>query len=151
MLSAAIVTAGFFVGITPTAETPLRSIPRPLGLFYGFLSSCSIAIHAVLIKSSLPHVHGSVTQLAYWSNISSASVLALVTLLNGEVRTLAGLIKSGTWDSGVFLWGNLVTGLFGFLISIAGILSVKITSPVTHMFSSVCPFFPSPSTQSGRC
>jgi len=32
--------------------------------------------------------------------------------------------------------GILITGVFGFLISIAGILSVKTTSPVTHMFSS---------------
>jgi len=36
----------------------------------------------------------------------------------------------------VFFWGSLVTGFFGFLISVAAILSVKVTSPVTHMFSS---------------
>ena len=45
--------------------------------------------------------------------------------------------QSGTWDWSTFAWGNLVTGVVGFMISIAGILSVKVTSPVTHMFSSV--------------
>jgi len=29
-----------------------------------------------------------------------------------------------------------VTGLFGFLLCVAGLLSIKITSPITHMFSS---------------
>jgi hypothetical protein len=39
----------------------------------------------------------------------------------------------------VFIWGSLVTGFFGFLLCIAGLLSIKVTSPVTHMFSSVRP------------
>lgn len=30
-----------------------------------------------------------------------------------------------------------MTGVFGFLLCIAGLLSIKVTSPVTHMVSSV--------------
>lgn len=36
---AAIVTAGFFAGVSPSAELPAKAIPTPLALFYGLLSS----------------------------------------------------------------------------------------------------------------
>jgi len=136
---ATIVTFGFFIGTSFSANLPDRSVPTPLALFYGFLSSLSIALHAVLVKSSLPHVGGSSTMLSYWSNAGSAVLLGLLALLNGEVWSFWLMINNQggiVWDWGTFLWGNLVTGVFGFLISIAGILSVKVTSPVTHMFSS---------------
>lgn len=41
------------------------------------------------------------------------------------------------WDWTVFAWGTLITGFFGFLLCVAGLLSIKITSPITHMFSGV--------------
>jgi hypothetical protein len=44
----------------------------------------------------------------------------------------------------VFIWGSLVTGFFGFLLCVAGLLSIKVTSPVTHMFSSVRPVHHAP-------
>ncbi|KAF8522548.1 hypothetical protein JB92DRAFT_2706362 [Gautieria morchelliformis] len=133
---AAIVTAGFFVGVSPSADLPVRAVPTPLGLFYGFLSSLSIAVHAVLIKASLPHVSNSSTQLAYWSNLGTAVLLAITATLKGEASEFVLMTQSGQWEWGVFAWGNLVAGVVGFMISIAGILSVKVTSPVTHMFSS---------------
>jgi GDP-fucose transporter C1 len=134
---AAIVTFGFFLGVTRSANLPARAVPRPLALFYGFLSSLAIATHAVLIKSSLPYVDGSSTKLCYWQNIGAGVILGVVTVLKGEARDFLGMARSGTWDWSTFAWGNFVTGVFGFLISVAGILSVKVTSPVTHMFSSV--------------
>jgi GDP-fucose transporter C1 len=134
IVAASIVTVGFFVGVSPFN---LRTMHRPMGLVYGLLSSLSIAVHAVVLKGSLPVVGGSVTQLSYWSNFSTALALGALVLINGEAVKFVSLLGSGTWDWRVFLWGNLVTGIFGFLISIAGILSVKVTSPVTHMFSSV--------------
>ena len=36
---AAIVTAGFFVGVSPSQELPVRAVPTSIALFYGFLSS----------------------------------------------------------------------------------------------------------------
>ncbi|KAG6907610.1 hypothetical protein DXG01_008228 [Tephrocybe rancida] len=133
---AAVVTLGFFLGISFSEGLPAQAVPAPLALFYGFLSSLAIALHAVLVKSSLPHVGGSSTMLSYWSNLGSAVLLGLLALLKGEIFEFWGMINSGSWDWSTFLWGNLVTGVFGFLISIAGILSVKVTSPTTHMFSS---------------
>jgi len=136
---AAIVTGGFLTGTSFSQNLPEQSIPTPLALIYGFLSSLSIALHAVLVKSSLPHVGGSSTMLSYWSNFGSAVLLGLLALLNGEIWSFWLMINRDggkLWDWNTFLWGNLVTGVFGFLISVAGILSVKVTSPVTHMFSS---------------
>ncbi|KAF8065213.1 hypothetical protein FPV67DRAFT_1653962 [Lyophyllum atratum] len=133
---AAVVTLGFFLGISFSDGLPAQAVPAPLALFYGFLSSLAIALHAVLVKSSLPHVGGSSTMLSYWSNLGSAVLLGVLAILKGEVWEFYTMVNGGNWDWSTFLWGNLVTGVFGFLISIAGILSVKVTSPVTHMFSS---------------
>jgi GDP-fucose transporter C1 len=35
-----------------------------------------------------------------------------------------------------FLWGSIITGVIGFLMSIASLMSIKVTSPITHMVSS---------------
>ncbi|KAH9475580.1 GDP-fucose transporter 1 [Psilocybe cubensis] len=133
---ACIVTGGFLVGVSFEKGLPSQAVPGPLALFYGFLSSLSIAMHAVLIKSSLPHVNGSATKLSYWSNLGTAVLLSFTALINGEVLSFLQMTQDSNWDWTTFAWGNIVTGVFGFLISIAGILSVKITSPITHMFSS---------------
>jgi len=123
---ASIVTFGFFLGISFESDLPARAIPKPLGLFYGFLSSLSIAFHAVLVKTSLPYVNGSSTMLSYWSNLGSAVMLGMLSLLKGEVLEFMDMTSRSDWDWQTFAWGNLVTGIFGFLISIAGILSVKV-------------------------
>jgi GDP-fucose transporter C1 len=136
---AAIVTMGFMIGVSFSSGLPAVSVATPLALFYGFLSSLSIALHAVLLKSSLPAVNGSSTVMSYWTNAGAGILLGLIALLNGEVKSFYLMVNNQsdiTWDWGTFLWGNVVTGVFGFLISVAGILSVKVTSPVTHMFSS---------------
>lgn len=80
---------------------------------------------------------GSPTQLSYWSNLGAAVILGATAILKGEASEFLLMASSGVWDWSVFAWGNLVTGIVGFMISVAGILSVKVTSPVTHMFSSV--------------
>jgi len=133
---ASVVTIGFFLGTSFSQDLPARAILPPLALFYGFLSSLAIACHAVLVKSSLSYVNGSPTMLSYWANLGSAVLLGSLAVFKGEVSEFVQMVNGGGWDWTTFAWGNLITGVFGFLISIAGILSVKVTSPVTHMFSS---------------
>lgn len=140
LAAAAVVTVGFFLGIAPTAAQPLKSTPPVVSLFYGFLSSLFIAVHAVLIKSALPHCNNSTIQLSWWSNAGAAVFLAPAIILNGEHLTFYTLYTSATWDINRFVWGTAITGFVGFLLSVAGLLSVKVTSPITHMFSSVCIF-----------
>ncbi|EIM92216.1 uncharacterized protein STEHIDRAFT_89058 [Stereum hirsutum FP-91666 SS1] len=134
--AAALVTVGFFVGVAPQSGLPTSAVPSTLSLFYGVLSSLFIAIHAVLIKASLPYCNHSTIQLAYWTNLGSAALLAPFMLFNGEIMNVMQLASTPEWNGTVFMWGSLVTGVFGFLLCVAGLLSIKITSPVTHMFSS---------------
>jgi len=71
-------------------------------------------------------------------------------LLNGEVYIFINkiVLASAASDAGsneiyersversTFFVGSLVTGCFGFLLGLAGLLSIKVTSPVSHMVSS---------------
>jgi len=136
LLAAGIVTVGFMLGVAPTSGLPTSAIPSTLSLFYGVLSSLFIAFHAVLIKSSLPHCNDSTIELAWWTNVGSAIFVLPFVFLLGEPWKLLDMYFSGTWDWRVFAWGTLVTGIFGFLLCVAGLLSIKVTSPITHMFSS---------------
>jgi GDP-fucose transporter C1 len=138
LLAAAVVTFGFMLGVAPSSNVllPASSVPSPLSLFYGVLSSVFIALHAVLIKKSLPYCNNSTIELAWWTNAGSAAMVFPFVLLNGELSTLRILSQSDEWKWSVFLWGTVITGLFGFLLCVAGLLSIKVTSPITHMFSS---------------
>ncbi|KAI0275008.1 hypothetical protein BC834DRAFT_850672 [Gloeopeniophorella convolvens] len=136
IVAATIVTIGFFIGVAPEGSLPVSSIPSTTSLFYGVFSSLSIAIHSVLVKSSLPHCNNSTIQLAYWTNAGSAILIAPFVLLHGEPAKVLGMSADSGLNLSVFLWGSLVTGFFGFLLCVAGLLSIKVTSPVTHMFSS---------------
>lgn len=139
ILAAILVTVGFFLGVSPSSLASARqwSNPSQLAIFYGVLSSLFIAVHSVLIKVSLPHAGNSTIQLAYWQNLGSALFLAPVILLQGENLKLIELSRSSDWNWEVFVWGSIITGVFGFLLCVAGLLSIKVTSPITHMFSSV--------------
>ncbi|KAG9019269.1 hypothetical protein FRB90_004538 [Tulasnella sp. 427] len=164
LAAAASVTVGFFLGIITTpavpsaAGTASQSGSGSIALIWGAISSLMTAVHAVLIKRSLPYVDNSAIQLAYWTNATAALILLPFVFFNGEVATVwAGLgygqfsdpIAVGVghpdvvsispqWDWKTFVGGCLVTGLVGFMLCVAGLLSIKITSPVTHMFSSAC-------------
>jgi len=93
------------------------------------------AIHAVLVKSAHEIVgDNSVIKLTYWSNLLSALLLVPCIFANGE---LSPLLFSKDRDWTVFITGSAVTGVCGFLLCMAGLLSIKVTSPITHMFSSV--------------
>lgn len=137
IIAAGIVTVGFLTGVSPNKDVPVASAPSIVSIIYGLLSSLFIAVHAVLIKASLPHCNNSTIELAYWTNLGSAVIVAPFILLNGEIGTLADLYSSAEWDSRTFVYGSVITGVFGFLLCVAGLLSIKITSPITHMFSSV--------------
>ena len=137
LLAAATVTLGFMLGVAPSSSLPATAIPSTLSLFYGVLSSLFIAFHAVLIKNSLPYCNNSTIELAWWTNAGSAIMIFPFVILHGELSSLYVLAQSDAWNWTVFLWGSIVTGVFGFLLCVAGLLSIKVTSPITHMFSSV--------------
>ncbi|KAJ6503383.1 hypothetical protein C8R47DRAFT_200947 [Mycena vitilis] len=136
MIASAVVTGGFFLGVAPSSNVPLAAAPSLTSLAYGVLSSVFIAVHAVLIKMSLPYCNNSSITLAWYTNFGSAVLLLPFVLLCAEPSLFRGMMTDPQWDATVFVWGTCVTGFFGFLLCIAGLLSIRVTSPITHMFSS---------------
>ncbi|TPX31341.1 hypothetical protein SmJEL517_g05300 [Synchytrium microbalum] len=161
ILTCGIVCAGFLTG---TLDRSPGAVSLS-GIIWGLASSVTTAFHSIVIKSSLDVVKGSTMDLVWYNNILSAVGLIPIVVLGGEVPTLYGLVadaSAGSWGIGglgdadgdtvgtiptvqkslstqgiqVLLWGGFITGIFGFLINIAGFLQIKVTSPVTHMISS---------------
>lgn len=131
-----IITVGFFVGVF--LDDPSMSKARNagiVGIIFGVISSFSTAVHAIVIKKSFAVVDGSAATLAWYSNFLSTVAIAPLIVIMGEVPEIVKLsaepLALRTFGIGVGL-----TGVFGFLISVAGLLSIKVTSPVTHMVSS---------------
>ncbi|KAJ7025562.1 hypothetical protein C8F04DRAFT_1299696 [Mycena alexandri] len=145
IISALIVTSGFFVGVAPSFmayyyksiaanadSTPL------LALLYGLISCIVLSLHAVLSKvvtSSLKHV--SVVALCYWGNLGMSIFLIPFVFFNGELVVLQRRWASPEDEWTTFVVGSAITGIFGFLLGIANVLSIKVTSPISHMFSAV--------------
>ncbi|KAJ7061982.1 hypothetical protein C8F01DRAFT_1136025 [Mycena amicta] len=143
VLASLVVTFGFLIGSAPTlyrstAKSPTGHISHEsaLGLLYGSISSLVLSIHAVLKKPALGHVGQSVITLSYCGNLFMATVLIPCLVLNGELAIIHHKFHDPKTDWMPFLVGGLVTGVFGFLLGISHSLSIKVTSPVTHMFSS---------------
>jgi len=138
--AAVLVTAGFFVGASPASLwSSSRTLPLDvtgLSLFYGCMSSLMIAVHAVLVKSAHSYVGNSSIKLAYFTNLGSAIALIPVIGLAGEVNALLERRASAGSQWLTFAVGSVVTGVFGFILCMAGLISIKTTSPVTHMFVS---------------
>jgi hypothetical protein len=65
------------------------------------LSSLFIALHGVLIKSSLPHVNESTIKLAWWTNLGSALALAQCIIFSGNVVPAR---SRRCWHNGRKLW-----------------------------------------------
>jgi solute carrier family 35 (GDP-fucose transporter), member C1 len=135
-----VVTLGFFVGVFLDG-TPVSM----LGIFFGVASSAITAVHSVVIKKSLKAVNGSALALSWYMNSLSAVLLFPILLLAGEgpgVMKLLFNVSELTVPEGsmsplrTFIYGSLITGLLGFLMNIASLLSIKVTSPITHMVSS---------------
>ncbi|THH29502.1 hypothetical protein EUX98_g4701 [Antrodiella citrinella] len=101
------------------------------------------AVHSVVIKKSLDVVKGSALHLSWYTNLLSSFALIPVILLAGEYPGIMDLLFGPKLDpiDGLsirmtFVTGSAITGALGFLMSIASLLSIKITSPITHMVSS---------------
>jgi len=140
LLSCSVVTLGFFVGVF------LDAVPmRLLGVGFGVASSAITAIHSVVIKKSLDVVKGSAMNLSWYTNLFSAMGMIPLIILAGEVPEIMELFFGQTEVVSVdgelselqrFIWGSFITGAIGFMMSLASLLSIKVTSPITHMVSS---------------
>ncbi|KAK7042497.1 TPT domain-containing protein [Favolaschia claudopus] len=139
LFACAIVTSGFFCGVF------LDRIPMSLmGVGFGIASSTVTATHSVVIKQSLDVVNKSTILLSWYTNLLSIFVLApIVFLVEGtHVMKLLFDVEELNHEPGkmsplrTFVVGSLITGVVGFMMSLASLLSIKVTSPITHMVSS---------------
>lgn len=130
LAAVAVVCAGFFCGVGAEHLTV-----SPIGVTLGVFSSITTSLHAIVVKKSLG-VTSSPMDLAYYNNLLSAIVLLPPLLISGEFETFTVLLVEGGEALRTLVVGAVVTGVFGFLICIAGFISIKVTSPVTHMISS---------------
>ncbi|KAJ7084038.1 hypothetical protein B0H15DRAFT_951784 [Mycena belliarum] len=139
LISCGIVTMGFFCGVFLDG-TPLSLV----GIGFGVASSTITATHSVVIKKSLSVVNGSAILLSWYTNLLSVFVLAPIVFLGegGEVIKLIFNVDELVAAPGAmsplrtFVVGSLITGGIGFAMSLASLLSIKVTSPITHMVSS---------------
>ncbi|KAI0795559.1 hypothetical protein C8Q75DRAFT_746522 [Abortiporus biennis] len=138
LLACSLVTLGFFVGVFLDG-THVSLV----GVSFGVASSMITAVHSVVIKRSLEVVKGSALHLSWYSNLLSSIALIPVIIVMGELPGIWDLFfgidptppnEMSKWAT--FVWGSAITGVFGFLMSIASLLSIKVTSPITHMVSS---------------
>jgi len=138
LFACSIVTLGFFVGVfLDGTEVSL------IGVVFGVVSSMITAVHSVVIKKALDVVHGSALHLSWYTNLLSAILLAPILVLAGELPNVMKLLfgpniaEPGEMSTlATFMLGSAITGSLGFLMSIASLLSIKVTSPITHMVSS---------------
>ncbi|KAH8921639.1 hypothetical protein BT69DRAFT_1221285 [Atractiella rhizophila] len=142
LIGVVIVCLGFGLGVSSEVLST-----SGVGLAFGVFSSFTTSIHAIVVKTSLGKVGNSASEMAYYNNLLSAVLLLPTMLLAGEgpiVFSLLGLSPSSSeYDFEIssstlhtFVTGSLITGIFGFLICLAGFLSIQVTSPTTHMISS---------------
>ena len=161
LFACSIVTLGFFIGVFLDA-IPMSLV----GVSFGVTSSAITALHSVVIKKALDVVKGSALDLSWYTNLLSAVVLLPLMVVMGELPEVMKLFFESGEDIvnpdaafgvlGTFLWGSLITvslsfldlyiyalatdtgiqGVIGFLMSLASLLSIKVTSPITHMVSS---------------
>ncbi|KAJ7025575.1 hypothetical protein C8F04DRAFT_133919 [Mycena alexandri] len=140
VFAAFVVTCGFLVGSAPSLYrgryAGSLSHESALGLFCGCMSSFVLSVHAVLKKSALAHVGQSALALSYYGNLFMSAGLFPCLILHGELGVLRTRYYDVDAEWRTFVVGSLVTGFFGFLLGISHSLSIKVTSPITHMFSS---------------
>ncbi|KAG0090149.1 hypothetical protein BGZ93_004904 [Podila epicladia] len=124
------VFCGFYTGVTSEINV------SQVGIFFGVVSSITTSLHAIVIKKSLTAVNNSSIDLVYYNNALSLVAMTPLIVLSGESADIAlRFADSGFAAFKSFLFAGFVTGIFGFLVNLAGFLQISKTSPTTHMIS----------------
>ncbi|KAG0048853.1 hypothetical protein BGZ83_006251 [Gryganskiella cystojenkinii] len=126
-----VVFCGFYTGVTSELNV------SQLGIIFGVVSSVTTSLHAIVIKKSLAAVNNSSLDLVYYNNALSLMAMTPIIFLSGEYSVLMATFEE---EDGVarfksFLFAAFVTGIFGFLVNLAGFMQISKTSPTTHMIS----------------
>ncbi|KAI1319264.1 hypothetical protein EDD11_004401 [Mortierella claussenii] len=124
------VFCGFYTGVSTEIDVKF------LGIVFGIFSSITTSLHAIVIKQSLGAVNNSSIDLVYYNNILSFLATTPVVFLSGESALVVEILQEKGFEAfHSFLAAALVTGIFGFLVNLAGFMQISKTSPTTHMIS----------------
>ena len=130
IISCFTVFCGFYTGVTSEIN------PSKLGVFFGIVSSVTTSLHAIVIKKSLGAVDNSSIDLVYYNNVLSFLATTPIIFLSGETAQIAYIYETDGFAAfHQFLIAAFVTGIFGFLVNLAGFMQISKTSPTTHMVS----------------
>ncbi|KAI1319683.1 hypothetical protein EDD11_003377 [Mortierella claussenii] len=125
-----VVFCGFYTGVTSEIEA------SQLGIFFGVVSSITTSLHAIVIKKSLGAVNNSSIDLVYYNNALSLMAMTPIIFLSGESSlVMKSYNEQGFTAFKSFLLAAFITGIFGFLVNLAGFMQISKTSPTTHMIS----------------
>lgn len=107
------------------------SIIKVLGIVFGLCSSMFVSLYGIYVKKKLSTVNNNEWRLLNYNTIISIFFLLPIIFIAQESSVLSEpLLKDfGFWLS------MTITGIFGFLISIAIFMQVKFTSPLTNNIS----------------
>ncbi|KAF7319535.1 TPT domain-containing protein [Mycena chlorophos] len=134
VVASSVVTVGFFIG---SVESFARTKPDSLlALLYGIISCAVFALHTVLSKVATQKMRNSILVISFWGNFIMAGMTFPLIFLNGEIEMFRRRLANPMQDWTPFVVGCGITGVFGCLLGLANILSIKVTSPTSHMFSA---------------
>lgn len=125
-----VVFCGFYTGVTSELNV------SQVGIAFGVISSITTSLHAIVIKKSLSVVNNSSLDLVYYNNALSLMAMTPIIFLSGEMSIISEKYSlEGLAGFHSFLFAAFVTGIFGFLVNLAGFMQISKTSPTTHMIS----------------
>ena len=136
----AVVVAGFLLGSIGRGGGDAAkagennegfSLIKVLGIVFGLGSSMFVSLYGIYVKKKLAAVGNNEWRLLNYNTIISIAFLVPIIFIAQEASVVGEplLYDFGFWVS------MTVTGVFGFLISIAIFMQVKFTSPLTNNIS----------------
>lgn len=132
----AIVVLGFYLGTESEVNFSMA------GVIFGVASSAFVSLNSIFIKEALGMVKAAnvveagrdkMWLLSGVNNVIASALFLPLILVSGEVDIVmehSHLLTNATF------WGSmLLSGVLGFLIGIATVMQIQVTSPLTHNVS----------------
>ena len=143
--SVVVVCVGFVIG----AMSKLTVATLDLGLVMGVLSTFTTALETIIVKRYAPKL--SLLRAVYITSLFGFATFALLAVISGEVDEFATIVHDsklaayfglppsvvGSGPSfNVIVGSIIVSGTAYYLVSLAAVLQITVTSPVTHTIST---------------
>jgi len=122
----AVVFVGFLLGSVGEVNFSW------LGVIFGVTSSFFVALYSIYVKKILPFVESNEWKLLAYNTTLSIPMMIPVIFPTGEFGRIRE--EAVAYDPS-FWFVMTITGVFGYLISVAIFMQIKYTSPLTNTIS----------------